>query len=503
MLSSCHSNGFSDIYKGDSGGGGEKVCRMDIRHVAFCNHPGGTGTDTPADKRGWLAWESIGGKHLVSGYGYASHSAHVVEEEHFDQHGNPYTIPVLENSPGMEAWMNEDGQNGTPHIEFSDTGRPGWKNSYVSQLVGHPDDEDGDPLPGIENLEWTRQWDDSDPNNPHWVYLHPNAVYCFYPLCDRLMFAQNLYWVEVDGKRAVYPDKATIKWFSPRIRSNFAHATNVRPYRAPLVSVRNWAPEMPPFASLEYGDWRFNPKINVSNWNPSYNVNKQGTSGRDDPDFGPDEGAVAKQQSMAYLDYVIRYRLTQGESIRGNCPLDFDPKMSGFGYDPTDLIMLYGVRTERREISEGNWRTYITDPIYWDDSNKSGGLDAKPGFRWGIPMGNLLSATRTDVDGAEGTDVYGGKNSGVPPMFRTDSYDILAEIPEGTAFDLRAYCIRYNWKAWYLMEDPRHPGQYIKAEDEHGEKLDKTYGYFNTRCFLSVRQVVPSVPRSKIVNPFP
>lgn len=472
MLPFCHSNGFSDIYQG---GDGECVCKMDVSGVAFDNHPGGTGTNTLGRKKGWRPWKRRDGINVEA------QKAMIATEEH------PF-------------WLYKPGQNGAASITIGriakgdeDPDNPGYDKSDppreldVRYYFSH-----------INGMEFYQRWD----NQQHKVVYGGIGTYVFFieAECDRLMLAQNVRLVS-NGQWSLDTSHASIKWFAPRLVSAFDQNqnTDARPYRSPLVSVLGWPLEEPPFASGNYGDWRYNPKKAVTH--QTQNI----TGDRIPPIDKPNDDPVKldKGQSMFLLDHAI----SNGQSLSDT--------FSGWGRymnaghvhpadlfdDPDALIMLYGlkcVNTDVPDLDEHGNEQYDSDgnlitkwgyadwwPIYWKEGSASPVPD----------VFGMEDNTQALVKRLLGTNPYSAtpNASNKDLLQEGDNHDFSQDIDLFSAFDLRLYCVRYNVKVCEIIANPRY-GEHNQPELIVGPRLVPAT-YFNTKCWASVRQISPSPPR--------
>lgn len=420
---SCHSNGFSDIY-----GTGQKVCNMDVGEVAFTNHPGGTGTDTPVDKRGWRAWKTTFGMNVEAS------KAMIATEEH------PF-------------WLYQHDYGGTPDIDISSVTIepvPGKRITihYVSRI-------------GSMNfsLTWNAVNKTLERGGDHVIFLSPK--------CDRLLLAQNIRLVQ--NCTRIDRSNARLAWYAPRKRSAFdaGEDTDVRPYMPPRTSVKDWPYDVidyehgphgtpvpqPPFEAPYWGDWRWNPKR---------------AADIDDPSETGDMAiltrfAAMNHEAMGDLSGLSYKHPAEGHEDAWN--------------DSVGMIMLYGWSKEYEEEKQDGTHSYYS-PIYWTRDGSR--LEESPSV-WGDERAGDALALRLTGDPA-----YSG---GLPSLLKIKDYhNFNDDIDLSRAFDLRLYCKRFDWVAQPIVADPSHPGKYIKQGP-------KTRGYFNTKCWASVRQISPTPPR--------
>lgn len=444
----CHSNGYSVIHKAAIEGGtlgGECVCPVDVSGVATNNHPGGAANGRNAP--GWRPWKQEDGRGVKQSEVYACFGG---------------KVPEGENDMGMVVWMNGQGENGTPVLEFDGTGKPAEppyerRPEYVSRLTGRT--LEGDSV----DYRWGKKWNAA---TGKYEYSGDHIFY-FFPQCDRLMFAQNAVYTS----SGVVNTNAEIEWWRPTLINSPASLptfpnADVRPFRAPASSIAAWgggAPFQAPATAPACGDWRFNPKI------ADYYM--------DDLDIQDEDPTVAcgKKLSMALV-----HKCMQGSLI---APGDVNPDWllwnGAWGGAVDDLIMLYGMADVRKNAEETPaWR-----PIYWTQDNSASQVvgappATDPALRWGRPLESML----------RGTDVYGRDPGDDKAKFLlTTGEDVLAIVGGGNAFDLRIYCQRWNWKAVPLKQENGR----LAIDREQ----DPEFGYFNTKCWISVRQIAPVPPR--------
>ncbi len=469
MFPYCHSNGFSDIYKGNSGGGsGEKVCQMDVSGVAFDNHPGGVGTNTRPDKRGWRAWQR-------SAIGYGIHRN--VEASEAMRVSLEYSFWATKGDITFSSYKNHKDENPN-HPGYDYNGEP-LKTEYYISKAG--------------NMEFSLSWD----KNKKELVRGGTHIIFVKQKCDRLLLAQNVKMPV--GYHEIDLSHATVDWYEPRklqLPGKFDpnEDTDVRPYRTPLASVKGWEPnelvldpnpdvpyysttpggpivnpqyirvEHPPFGCDDWGDWRFNPKKTSDiDWD-----------GRGIDWFENEIDIVAQA--------AIRHDLTMEEMYGPNNPTHRPAAGFGAAWSDSDAnIMLYGWAKNPKPNKE-NPEYYEYTPIYW----KKGPYATNP------PLWNDLP------DRLIGNPLF--NNGAIPPVLKvkTDLYghthDFRVDIDLNYAFDLRLYCRRFDCVGLPLKDHPdqqNHPGEKIP---DRGKSLIRVF--LGTKCWASVRQISPTHPRT-------
>lgn len=461
---SCHSNGFSEIY-----GTGQKVCNMDVGGVAFTNHPGGTGTDTPADKRGWRAWKTTFGMNVEAS------KAMIATDEY------PFWLfsPLAGGTPDMSVgsvteYPNDPDKRQTIHYI-------NWLNPWAA-----------------DEMSFDLTWDETNKA----IVKAASHVFWLQPRCDRLLLAQN---VRLVNKTSLYDwildmSHASIAWYAPRKIDKFdsGEDTDLRPYRAPRSSVKgvegnnyvldpnpdqpyySLTPggeivnpqyihvENPPFGCDDWGDWRCNPKR------------------AQDIERGTDLEKVTVPAML--VKHAAKNQMRLEEALPGYMP---ETGYEDWWEDPCSWIMLYGVSIRRDEINGVEVKK--CRPLYWkkvpiNAPNK----DNQPDYTDGARI-DSQDAREAIAERLRGVLAYSGT---VPPILRVPvdnngkTHHFGDDIDFTKAFDLRMYCKRYDWVARRLIADPNNPGEKIIDRSE-----PKTRGYFNTKCWASVRQISPTPPR--------
>lgn len=347
----------------------------------------------------------------------------------------------------FKFWLYRHGDGACPSITIGSFLRPG-KNGrpqtvyYISKIT---------PTQGPEST-FTLSWDEEKQK----VVRGGNNVVWFKPTCNRLLLAQN---VRVVGGALDF-SRASIAWYAPQkiIAFDPGEDTDLRPYLSPRTSVKD--AEWPPFQSPEYADWRFNPK-------------RAG-------EVGDYDDIVSVPQ---YVKWAIKEGLTPQEVFPNS---DFKPAV-GFEQwwgDSTSFIMLYGISCVKDETDGKK----AVSPLYWNKVSMGAG-----DFKDGEPIDSQISREALWLR-LQGYPVYG---VGAPPFFRVPvdqdgrAHNFFADIDPSCAFDLRLFCSRYEWVSRVLVDDPRHPGE--KMIDR---TVPKARGYFNTKCWASVRQIAPVLPRA-------
>ena len=148
------------------------------------------------------------------------------------------------------------------------------------------------------------------------------------------------------------------------------------------------------------------------------------------------------------------------------------------------IIMLYTVIGKTDE-TDGKKSVY---PLYWTKVSLNAG-----DFHDGEPIDSQVSKEAL-WQRLQGFTAYGNQKA-IPTILRVPvndngyTHNFFGDIAPPCAFDLRLFCRRYEWVARPLINDPQHPGEMMV------DRGHKYRGYFNTKCWASVRQIAPVLPR--------